>query len=229
MAKQDYLPKIEGDFILWFNNFQTKLATYQVALDLTVAETGAVANDYAASFMALQTAAQAKQELKEWVTYKNLTLYGPVGGPTPPVPSWPGPLAITQVAPGVIARIRAMAKRVKAHPDYTDVIGQDLGIIGPEEVVPAEIKPEGAAQSLAGASVEISFSKSGFDGVDIESQRGAEVAWTYLAFDTFSPYVDARPNLVAGQPEQRRYRLRYRDADLPIGLYSDTLAVNVGG
>jgi hypothetical protein len=26
--------------------------------------------------------------------------------------------------------------------------------------------------------------------VDIETQRGAETAWTYLAFDSSSPYID---------------------------------------
>jgi hypothetical protein len=31
------------------------------------------------------------------------------------------------------------------------------------------------------------------DGVDIESQRAAETAWTYLAFDSVSPYIDTRP------------------------------------
>lgn len=33
--------------------------------------------------------------------------------------------------------------------------------------------------------------------------------------------------LVANQAEQRRYRLRYRDADVPVGEFSDTLSVTV--
>jgi hypothetical protein len=72
------------------------------------------------------------------------------------------------------------------------------------------------------------------DGVDIESQRtaetqrAAETARTYLAFDSVSSYIDTRPPLVAGQAEQRCYRLRYRDADVPVGEFSDTLTVNIG-
>lgn len=59
----------------------------------------------------------------------------------------------------------------------------------------------------------------------------AETAWTYLAFDAFSPYVDNRPPVAAGQPESAaadRYRLRYRDNDVQVGMFSDTLTVTVG-
>ncbi len=33
------------------------------------------------------------------------------------------------------------------------------------------------------------------------------------------------PALVAGQPEERRYRLRYRANDVPVGEYSDIFVV----
>jgi hypothetical protein len=74
----------------------------------------------------------------------------------------------------------------------------------------------------------ITFAKRGTGGVDIETQRNNEMTWTHLAFDSFSPYIDNRPPLTAGQSEQRRYRLRYRDSDVPVGLFSDTLSVTVG-
>jgi len=32
----------------------------------------------------------------------------------------------------------------------------------------------------------------------------------------------------SGQPEERRYRLRYRDNDLPVGEYSDLYVVTTG-
>ncbi len=55
------------------------------------------------------------------------------------------------------------------------------------------------------------------------SQRADGAAWSLRAFDTNSPCVDGRPPLVAGQPEQRRYRARYVDNDLPVGDWSDTV------
>jgi hypothetical protein len=40
----------------------------------------------------------------------------------------------------------------------------------------------------------------GHDQLEIQSQRAAETAWSSLAFDTNSPYVDGRAPLVAGLP-----------------------------
>jgi hypothetical protein len=59
--------------------------------------------------------------------------------------------------------------------------------------------------------------------VDIDTQGGGEATWTYLAFDSASPYVDNRPPIAAGTPEQRRYRMHYRDSHVPVGLFSDIL------
>jgi hypothetical protein len=77
-------------------------------------------------------------------------------------------------------------------------------------------------------AASVAFIKAGHDGVDIETQRGAETAWTYLAFDSSSPYTDNRAPATAGQSEQRRYRMRYRDDDIQVGIFSDTLTVTVG-
>ena len=101
-------------------------------------------------------------------------------------------------------------------------------VMGAEQAGTGEVKPDGKAEALPKYEVEISFVKRGHDGVDVESQRAAETAWTYLAFDGFSPYVDDRPPLVPDQPEERRYRLRYRDNDLPVGEYSDVYVVTAG-
>jgi hypothetical protein len=107
-------------------------------------------------------------------------------------------------------------------------MGADLGLIGPSPSPPAEIKPTGSATALPNFAAQITFVKAGHDGVDIETQRGAETAWTYLAFDSSSPYIDNRPPATAGQSEQRRYRMRYRDNDVQVGVFSDTLSVTVG-
>jgi len=59
----------------------------------------------------------------------------------------------------------------------------------------------------------------------VRIERAAETAWASRAFDTNSPYLDGRAPPVAGQPEQRRYRARYVDNDVPVGDWSDTVEV----
>ena len=223
----DWLPAREDELVTWFANLSAKIATYQVALGLTAPEVADIQANATVVQQSVLAVNQAKAEQQEWVAFKNLELYGPIGEPTPSVPSAP-PVSISPKAPGIIRRTRDLVARIKSHPAYTEAMGADLGLIGPSPSPPPEIKPTGSATPLPGFTASVAFVKAGHDGVDIESQRAAETAWTYLAFDAFSPYVDNRPPLAAGQPEQRRYRIRYRDNDVPVGLFSDTLTVTVG-
>jgi hypothetical protein len=228
MAVQDYIPHREDELIAWFNNFATKITTYQAVLGLTAAEVSEVQAENLVVHNSILAVELARNEAREWVTFKNLEIYGPIGGAMPSVPSTPTPAAISPRAPGILIRTRALVTRIKAHPAYTAAMGADLGLIGPEESPPTEIKPTGSAVALPNFAAEIKFVKRRFDGVDIEGQRGSEMTWTYLAFDSSSPYIDNRPPVVANQTEQRRYRMRYRDSDVPVGVFSDTLTVTVG-
>jgi len=228
MAKNPWLPSREDALLPWFNNFNAKLPGYAATLDLSPGDLATVAADSAMVAFAVNGVAIFKAEQKEWIDFKDLELYGPLGEPTPGLPGVPTLTPPAVVAPGILRRTRDLVLRIKAHPDYTAVIGEDLGVIGAEPGGADEIKPTGKAQALPNSEVRISFVKAGHDGVDIESQRGGESTWTYLAFDGYSPYVETRPPLVPGQPEERRYRLRYRDGDVPVGDYSDVFVVTVG-
>ena len=64
----------------------------------------------------------------------------------------------------------------------------------------------------------------GWDAVEIETRRGTG-GWELLAVCLKRKCTDARPPLVAGQPEVREYRLRYRDGDQPQEVYSDVVKV----
>lgn len=90
---------------------------------------------------------------------------------------------------------------------------------------PADPKPTASARPLPNSQVETTWTKAGFTGVIVESQRGTETGWTVLAQDFYSPYVDTRPPLVSGAPEVRKYRLRYLQGDSPVGSYSDIIVV----
>ena len=228
MAKDDWLPHREDEFLPWFNNFNTKIPGYATTLDLNPGDVTTVADDTAMVEFAVNGVAIYKAEQREWVDFKNLELYGSPGLPTPGVPTVPVLTPPTVVPPGIIRRTRDLVLRIKAHPNYTEVIGEDLGIIGAEQAGADLVKPDGAAEALPKHEVRITFVKRAHDGVDVEGQRAAETAWTYLAFDGYSPYLDNRPPLVPGQPEERRYRLRYRDNDLPVGEYSDIFVVTTG-
>jgi hypothetical protein len=228
MAVQDYFKMPQAELPAWFSNFAAKLSTHMTALGLAQADVDQATADSAIVQLSIDGVTGVKDHLKSWVDFKNLELYGPVGDPTPAVP-YPTTPGGTPVAPGIITRTRDLVTRIKAAANYTDVIGEDLRVIGSEETPPAEIKPQCSAEPQPNFQTQISFVKGNFDGVTIESQRGSETVWQQIGIDMHSPYLDTRAPEVAGQPEERRYRLRYIDNDVPVGVYSDTLTATVGG
>ncbi len=80
------------------------------------------------------------------------------------------------------------------------------------------------ASGLVMRGVTAGISAGGAGGVRGAGPAG-ETEWSTIGFDTSSPYTDGRGPLVAGQPENRRYRARYRDDDNPVGEWSDIVEV----
>lgn len=108
---------------------------------------------------------------------------------------------------------------------YTETIGETLMIVTEQTGSPIgpEDKPTGKTISLTGSIVRIEWNKGKSDGIYIDSQRGDETERTQIGFDMRSPYDDERPPLVAGKPEEHRYRLRYFVDKTPVGSNSDVI------
>jgi hypothetical protein len=159
------------------------------------------------------------------VGYKDLARKGGAGSlAVTPVPV-NVVLPITVLLPGIEERFRLLTKRIKGSPNYTKGIGEDLGIEVAQsttEATTTELKVK-----LDGGHPVISFTKSKADGIRLYSKQGSETAFSFLAIDTRSPYVDNRPNLVPGTPEKREYYAFLYDDDAVIGVQSDTISITV--
>ena len=221
-----YLPTQDAQLVVWYNNFQLKFATYALTVGFVAADVTAVQNDYAMIAYIVNLAAVFKEEAKERNQYKDTFRDGPLGIVTPATPTIPTiapPAAIPAL--GIVPRVRAIIQRIKAHPNYTAAMGQDMGIVAPVSTPTGTPKPTATAEAQPTSQVLLKWVKGAYDGVQIESQRAGETTWTLIGMDTSSPYLDSRPPLVAGQPEVRRYRLRYFLNDTPTGNYSDIVTV----
>jgi hypothetical protein len=205
MAKQDYIPKTDGDLLAWHDNFKTQIAAVAATFGLTAAEVTAV-SDRNTDLHTTATAANFAKAIAQAKTAEKQNSFR---------------LGTTEA--------RAPSNRCKTHPAYTAALGQQLGIISPEDTTDLNnSKPTLQAAAVVVGSVTISFNKSISSGVRILTKRGAETAFTLLAVDTASPYIDTRTNLAAS-PELRQYQAQYLLGDDPIGLVSDILDVTVPG
>ena len=223
---ETFLTTKEPELVIWYNNFQLKFAAYALTTGFIAADVTAVQNDYAMLSYIVNLATVYREESKERVQYKDTFLDGPLGTVTPASPTVPTiapPAAIPP--PGILPRLRAIVQRIKSHPNYTAAMGQDMGIIAPVSIPTGTPKPDATAEAQPGSQILLKWVKGAYDGVQIESQRAAETTWTLIGMDTSSPYLDARPPLVAGQPEIRRYRLRYFLNDAPTGDYSNIITL----
>ena len=236
MTDTDFIPSGDADFILWLGNFVTKLTTvYNATFGITVAQVTALQNDYATIRYLIGEYLPAFDAAKRnRVAYKEL-MRGGKTLPGVPIPTTPQAIPsatvavtappATAVLPKIELRMRLLIKQLKANPAYTLAIGTDLGIVAPSSS-PAETKPKVSALAKPSGAVALTWTKGKHDGVIIECKRGTETAFSFLDRDFKSPYVDTRPNALAGVPELRTYRLRYEKDGSPVGQFCDDVKVS---
>jgi hypothetical protein len=116
---------------------------------------------------------------------------------------------------------RLLAGRIKKSTTYTEVVGQQLNIIGAEDSTDmTQESPTLFANVKAAGVVELDFNKKDAEGVHIYGLRDGETGFSFLASETHAAYVDNRPLLVAGKPETRQYKAVFFIGKSEIGLPS---------
>lgn len=203
MAKSDYFPRPDGELLVWHDRFKTNILPKLNELGLSDTD--------------LADLEQDNQELHTKIAASNVAAAA-------------ARHATAEKAASrtlIENRVRAMVRRIKAHPKYTEAIGTLLGIIGTEiNNDLTDAKPALNAVDHTGGIIELSFQKYTSDGVNIYSQRGDETEFTFLARSLLPHYTDKRPLLLQGKPELRRYTAVYVVKDSEVGQFSDELVMN---
>ena len=202
MAKQDFIPTGDNEYSAWYATFSAGVTARQGTFGLTAPEVTQVTNDNTDIHTKLTNLNNANIAAAQAVADKRNS------------------------RTGTEARARALIRRLKAHPSYTPAIGQQLGVVGPEDTTDLNTaKPTLTGTALPHAACELKFSKSKADGVNIYGKRDGDADFVFLARDTSSPYVDNRPSLVAGKAENRQFKAIYVQGDGEVGHASDILTL----
>lgn len=220
-----WLPKAQALRLVWLENYKLKLAIYVGTAGITVADVTLAEDAYDAYAWTIARNEQLRALKEDLTAFKDILADGPIGTPLGAYPAAPVfPAAPGAVSAGIFPQIILQADRIRNTTGYTRPIGEDLGI----EPIGSSVTlgdPLFTALALPNSEVRLDWVKSIASGVLVESQRGNEVSWTVLGVDNYSPYLDARPALVPGQPEVRRYRIRYIVGDEAVGSYSAIVTV----
>ena len=230
MTKQQYFTKAIPDQVFWFNNFGEKILAYETPLSLSSDQilkiTGGVSK-----FNLLVNYLKAIDTFKQAVTnFRNIFTKGTTEVMTS-IPTLVAPSDPDGWVAGYFAFIFNIVANIKTNANYTDAIGKDLGIIGAAPTFdPSTFQPSvSAAYNAASHSNLIKFEISESEGSNIYSRKAGDTVWTFVAYDTHSPYHDTRPLAVPGVPEKREYQAVAVLHSVQIGVPSAIVSAIFGG
>ena len=228
--KAPYLAKDDSGKVSWLKNLSTKTPTYATVLDITLAEQTSLDNDDAMfEYIVITMHPAYKTKVQDITAFKNIMRDGPLGTPTPPIPVAPTlPAAPTVVDSGIFPRVAKFVQRLKNHPNYTENIGEDLGIVGAEMTFnPLELKPE-LKGDLDANRPKIIWKKGPFaDSIDLYVDRQLDDNYEYLTNDSEPDYIDTYTMPADVASAVYRYKGIYRIDDEQVGQYSDPITITV--
>ncbi len=199
----DYIPNNEGDYGDWLQNLWTKLPTHGPALGMTSEQISALRGligDQQALHTETETSRAHATAMEAQERSGKETLN---------------------------ADLRARVRHWKTVAGWSQMVGEDLKLIGVAAELDLEnYKPEIAAK-IVGGEIRITFKKKGVDGVNVYCRLRGTSAWRKLAFDSSSPYVDTEPLANPTVPETREYKAMGVVKDEEIGQPSDIVSVTL--
>jgi hypothetical protein len=201
----DYIPRNDGDLMLWAQNYKTTIATAGVILGLAPADITAEQN-LCEDLITIIAQVQAAKAAAASVVKQKEDLIQTAGG-----------------------ALRTNIGRHKKAVTYTTAIGESLKIVSSTTGIDvANYKAKISVEKFA-SYVRIKFVKQSADGVNIYHRKKGESAWKFLARDTKSPYDDHIVLAISGQPEHWEYKAFAVINDDEIGQASDIVEVVFGG
>ncbi|MCX6898870.1 MAG: hypothetical protein NT105_09235 [Verrucomicrobia bacterium] len=201
--KTDWMAKSEGNLLIWADKFLPAVTEAATTFGLTPEDITEITGVCTGMRTAINNAA-AKSAAAQQAT-----------------------LAKKPVLAAAKTFLRELARRLKAHKNYTEPLGAAMGIIGSDDATDmTQAQPVLVGAALGKGQSEIAFNKMQADGVNLYYEDGGQ-NWVFLARDTQSPYVDNRPLATAGKPEMRRYMAKFVIGDQEVGYESDAITVAV--
>lgn len=223
--KQPYLPKTDLGKVSWLENFALKLPDHATALGIAAGTVTQTDND-AQNFSAIVLyQGNLKEYALQVTSFKNvLRDGGPLSTLTAP-PTFTAPATLVS---GIFERVGKLVQNIKSNPNYTNTIGEDLGIIG-SEIVPDynSLKPQLKFELQTG-SPNLIWTKGIADAIKFKVDRGTGT-FEFLAIDTTPDYLDKHALPALGQTALWKYVAVYLHNDEEVGSWSDVLAVTVTG
>ncbi|PZO27270.1 MAG: hypothetical protein DCF13_12115 [Flavobacteriaceae bacterium] len=223
-----FLQKNDEKFAVQLTNFSSKLPGYKDIFSISEAELAEAEADSLYFTWAVTSAKKITDYKKSWIGFKNILRLDTGNPELNPVPETSTITPIPdEVLPGIQSRFLIQAKRIKAHKNYTEAIGQNLGIEGTfSNRMPLENVQPILKAVMNGGRVNLQWKKSTYDAIIIEKDTGS--GFVFLDKDLRPNFVDTTPLPSGSESAVWRYRAMYMFKDEKVGNWSDVVTITVG-
>lgn len=223
-----FLQKNDEKFAVQLTNFSSKLPGYKDIFSISEAELAEAEADSLYFTWAVTSAKKITDYKKSWIGFKNILRLDTGNPDVNPVPETSTITPIPdEVLPGIQSRFLIQAKRIKAHKNYTEAIGQNLGIEGTfSNRMPLENVQPILKAVMNGGRVNLQWKKSTYDAIIIEKDTGS--GFVFLDKDLRPNFVDTTPLPSGSESAVWRYRAMYMFKDQKVGNWSDVVTITVG-
>lgn len=226
-----WLPSSLEALAPWFANFALKFDEFALALGFVAADVTKVQEDDKMVQWLLNAQQAAEANLDAFRQFRDETLYAEKGDPTPidpPTALPPQPAALTTT---IIERLVKLVERIQIADNYTETIGEALGIVPASggDVSPENVKPTiqlFPAQNNYEAAVVVS-NRGNSDMFNVQSRTMTSDDWKTIKSGTGKTITVQLHPATPGQPEKFLVRVQLLKKNEPYGQPSDPAYVTV--
>jgi hypothetical protein len=231
MRNRDWFPSTRAGQNVMFNNFNAKIDGYKDIFGLSNTQTERLHTICITFIEIYQKVEQNRAAMANLTAWQETVFKGePKGNPVPKVPTF----AIINLPEtafiGIFDEFREFVNFIKANPNYSESIGEDLLIVTLESEQQSldEVFPDLKLSVKNDVSVEVSFKKFDFDAVEIQYRKAGTENWLLADKATNSPTIHTPQLTNAGQAEKFEYRAIYLQKNQRIGTWSPIYSITVG-
>jgi len=201
----EYIPRNDGQLILWLTNYAARLGTHGKSLGISDADIKAQTKQCEQIIEAIKN---DDEKHKDWRSAAKAT---------------------QDLKRTGIPEIRAVVARMKVAPGWSASIGQAMGVITPsaQPLSPALLEASRPAlrADVSAGRVSLRFTRRPFDGLNIYCRKKGEGTWRFVGHARKSPYVDPSPLANPNIAEIREYQAIGVRKDQELGQPSDIVVI----
>ncbi|MFI5218287.1 MAG: hypothetical protein ACHQNT_02275 [Bacteroidia bacterium] len=224
--RKHYLPPDDSGRLAWLINFNSKIGGYAALFGITAAETAAIAAYLLMLQYILDLVDAVRSFSQDLTKYKEKLMVAVIGSTLGAPPTITIPVAPATVPAGVFTILSGIVKRIKGGINYTEAIGEDLGIIGADIFDDfASVKPV-LKISLDVNHPKIKYKKNRTDGINLYGDHDGR-GMAFMRFVSQTIFIDMTELPDAQNTGIYKYMAIHVVDDIEVGIPGDEVAVTV--